>query len=257
MANALRVLEALSDADRPVAVTELAARLRLPASTTHRILAALTVQGFAARVPAQRRYRTGPALAHLACRSQLEQARLREAARPVLERLAAQSGETSHLAVLAGTDALGIDLVQSSQPVIAHHPVGSLVPAHATAMGQAILAHLPEVAARIARTGLPGFTPGTITDADDFIRGLAEIRERGFAVNVGQLHPETAGVAAPVADASGAVIASLGITGPLRRIGRRRRLEELGLLTLGGAAAIHRRLAELERPPIDEMATRA
>jgi IclR family KDG regulon transcriptional repressor len=249
--NALRVMEALADAERPMAVTELGQRLGLGASTTHRILATLAAEGFAVRVPALRRYRAGPGLARLARRSLLDNIRLAEAARPVLRRLAAESGETSQLTVLDGWDTVAIDHVDSMQPVIVHHPAGSRVPAHATAVGQAILAHLPEVAARIARDGLVAHSRRTLTDATAFIAELETIRRRGYAINVGQLHPETAGVAAAIVDASAGVIGSIGISGPAARIGDAARLVELAGMAVSGAAEVHDRLTGLEPPRHD------
>jgi IclR family acetate operon transcriptional repressor len=250
--NALRVMEALADADRPVAVTELAARLGLAASTTHRILATLAAEGVAVRVPAHRQYRAGPGLARLARRSLGDNVRLAEAAHPVLRGLAAESGETSQLSVLDGWDTVAIDHVDSTQPVIVHHPAGALVPAHATAVGQAILAHLPDVARRMARDGLIAHTRRTITDPDRFAAELEVIRARGYAINVGQLHPETAGVAAPIIDGSGSVLGSIGISGPTARIAGSDRLEELARMTVRGAASVLRRLDELE-PPMHEL----
>jgi len=254
--NALRVMEALANAEGPMAVTELGQRLGLAASTTHRILATLAAEGFAVRVPALRRYRAGPALARLARRSLLDNARLEEAARPVLTRLAAESGETSQLTVLDGWDTVAIDHVDSTQPVIVHHPAGSRVPAHATAVGQAILAHLPEVAARIAREGLVAHSSRTLTDPAAFLAELETIRRRGFAINVGQLHPETAGVAAPIVEPSGGVIASIGISGPAARIGDGTRLVELAGMAVAGAADVRDQLTRLELPrPGAEAAT--
>lgn len=253
--NALRVMEQLADADGPITITDLAQRLGLAPSTTHRILATLAAEGMAVRVPSQRRYRAGPGLARLARRSLQDNVRLAEAARPVLHRLTAESGETSQLTVLDGHDTVAIDHVDSPQPVIVHHPAGSRVPAHATAVGQAILAHLPEVAAKIARDGLVAHTPRTIVDPAAFVAELELIRTRGYATNVGQLHPETAGVAAPILEPSGAVIGSLGISGPAARIGRAKRLTALAELAAAGAAEVSQRLAALEggtpHPPLE------
>lgn len=253
--NALRVMEQLADADGPITITDLAQRLGLAPSTIHRILATLAAEGMAVRVPSQRRYRAGPGLARLARRSLQDNVRLAEAARPVLHRLTAESGETSQLTVLDGQDTVAIDHVDSPQPVIVHHPAGSRVPAHATAVGQAILAHLPEVAAKIARDGLVAHTPRTIVDPAAFVAELELIRTRGYATNVGQLHPETAGVAAPILEPSGAVIGSLGISGPAARIGRAKRLTALAELAAAGAAEVSQRLAALEggtpHPPLE------
>ena len=255
--NALRVMEALADAEAPMAVTELGQKLGLAASTAHRILATLAAEGFAVRVPTLRRYRAGPGLVRLARRSLFDNVRLSEAARPVLGRLAAESGETSQLTVLDGWDTVAIDHVDSTQPVIVHHPAGSRVPAHATAVGQAILAHLPEVAARIARDGLVGHSSRTITDPAAFVSELEAIRHRGYAINVGQLHPETAGVAAPIIEESGAVIGSIGISGPAARIGDPDRLTELGRMAVVAATHVSQRRAQLEAPRQEFVVERA
>ena len=246
--NALRVMEALADAEDSIAVTEVAQRLGLAPSTAHRILATLAAEGMAVRVPSLRRYRAGPGLARLARRSLQDKVRLVDAGRPALGRMAAESGETSQLTVLDGWDTVAIDHVDSMQPVIVHHPAGSRVPAHATAVGQAILAHLPEVAARIAREGLVAHTPRTIVDEATFLAELATIRHRGYAINVGQLHPETAGVAAAIVDASGVVVGSIGISGPRRRIGRVAQLTHLAELAVAGAADVRERLHGADVP---------
>lgn len=247
--NALRVMEALAHADRPLSITELAKRLGLAPSTTHRVLATLAAEGFAVRVPTHRRYRAGPGLASLARRAMLDNVRLTEAARSVLQRLSTESRETTQLTVLDGWDTVALDHVDSTQPVIVHHPAGSRVPAHATAVGQAILAHLPEVAARIAREGLVPHSSRTITDPSEFMAELETIRRRGYAINVGQLHPETAGVAAPIIESSGAVTGSVGISGPAARIRDPVRLTELGRLAVDGAMEVRERLDQLQRPP--------
>src|SRR5690554_2475349 len=93
--NALRAILELAEADGPLAVTELARRLEVAPSTAYRLLATLVAHGFAVQVPALRQYRAGPALSRLGRKSLLDDVRLREAGRPVLERLAAQTGETT------------------------------------------------------------------------------------------------------------------------------------------------------------------
>jgi IclR family transcriptional regulator, KDG regulon repressor len=239
VANALRLMEAISDAGVPLAVTDLAAQLGLAASTTHRILATLAAQGFVVRVPSRRRYRPGPGLARLGRPALMDNARLLAAARQTLERLAQLTGETTQLTVLEGWEAVAVDHADGTQPIIAHHPAGARIPAHATAVGQAILAHLPDLAARIARDGLVAHSPRTITDRDAFEAELARIRERGYARNIGQLDARTAGAAAAIFDEWDAVIGSVGVTGPTERIGHDALLAEIGARTVAAATEIH------------------
>jgi hypothetical protein len=103
------------------------------------------------------------------------------------------------------------------------------VPAHATAVGQALLAYQPEAAEAVVGAGLTALTGDTIADPDRLARTLEEVRDRGYATNVRQWYRETAGVAAPVRGIDGEVLASLGISGPASRVGRTRLLAALGI----------------------------
>jgi IclR family transcriptional regulator, KDG regulon repressor len=244
VANALRLLSTLARAEGTLGVTELSRGLGIAPSTAYRLLSTLTAHGFATRVPEERRYRRGPALLRLGARQRVgEYARLREVAHPLLERLADRTGETTHLAVLDGPDVVGIDHVESSQTLVVRHPVGSRVPAHATAVGQALLAYQPEVAEAVVGDGLVPLTGDTIADPERLARTLEEVRDRGYATNVRQWSRETAGVAAPVRGADGEVLASLGISGPATRLGRPRLLAALGIEARATADEITLRLA--------------
>jgi DNA-binding IclR family transcriptional regulator len=240
VSNALRAIEILATADRPVGVTEVAARLDVAPSTAHRVLATLVEAGFARREP-DRRYRVGPSVARLAARP-APPPLLRDAARPVLRWLAEASGETVHLAVLDGARVVTIDHVAGARPGDVGHVVGARVPAHATAVGLALLAHHPEVADAVAAVGLDRWTTSTIADAATLRRRLAEVRRRGYAVNLRGWLEGTAGVAAPVHGPGGDVVASVGISGPADRLARRAAIASLAPLARAGALAIASRL---------------
>jgi DNA-binding IclR family transcriptional regulator len=168
---------------------------------------------------------------------------LRDAARPVLHWLAEASGETAHLAVLDGSSVVTIDHVRTRAGADTGHAVGARVPSHATAVGLALLAHHPEVVEAVVAHGLDRWTAATIADAATLRRRLGEIRRRGYAMNVRGWLPGTAGVAAPVFGTTGDAVASVGISGPASRLGRRAALAALGPLARAGALAIAGRLA--------------
>jgi DNA-binding IclR family transcriptional regulator len=245
VANALRLLDELAQADGTLGVTELSRRLGVAPSTTYRLLSTLVAHGFASRHAEERRYRRGPALLRVAARHRLvDYVRLREVAHPRMERLADRTGESTHLVVLDEPDVVGIDHVESSRGVlVVRHPVGSRVPAHATAVGQALLAWLPDAAETVIGSGLELLTGETIADPAAFRQTLAEVRDRGYAVNVRQWYAETAGVAAPVRGSDGEVLAALGISGPVSRVGTQRQLAELGVEARAAADDITARLA--------------
>ena len=241
VSNALRVVEILAAADRPVGVTEIAERLGVAPSTAHRLLATLVEAGFA-RHEADRRYRAGPSVARLATRP-APPPLLRDAARPVLRWVAESSGETAHLAIIDGVSVVTIDHAAGGRPGDVGHVVGARVPAHATAVGLALLAHHPEVVEAVVAGGLGRWTASTIADAATLRRRLAEVRRRGYAVNLRGWLEGTAGVAAPVLAPDGEAVASVGISGPADRLGRRAAIAALGPLARAGALAIASRLS--------------
>lgn len=111
-----------------------------------------------------------------------------------------------------------MEKVESTQAVRLAMEVGTRRPAHAGASSKILMAYLPEaeIEAIIAQ-GLPRLCTNTITDPTE----LAQIRERGYAVSWEETDPGALGVATPIRDLRGEVIAALGIAGPLFRLTRR------------------------------------
>jgi DNA-binding IclR family transcriptional regulator len=140
--------------------------------------------------------------------------------------------------VLDGVEVVGLDHVESTQTLIVRHPVGSRLPAHATASGQALLAYAPEATRAVIDAGLVALTSRTITEEAALLRELGRVRRRGFAVNVRQWDPETAGVAAPVLNRFGEAIAALGISGPASRMSQQGLLLRLGSVAEAAASGI-------------------
>jgi DNA-binding IclR family transcriptional regulator len=247
--SALDLLRAMADADGSIGVTEAARLLSVAPSTAHRLLTTFVAHGFAMRSPAGRGYRRGPVLIRLYGRRPIRLVLLRDAAHAVLERVSHETGETAHLSILEGLDVVGIDHVESVRPVIYRHPIGSRVPSHATAVGHALLAHSPEAAEALIAEGLDQLTDETVPHGSALRRSLDDVRRRGYAINDRQWHPETAGVAAPILDASGEAVAALGISGPSSRLNKREMLERLGRVARGAAAEISARLPESTAHP--------
>lgn len=245
--HALEVLAILAEAEQPVRVTEVAERLRVAPSTAHRLLATLVAGGYAMRSATSHRYRRGPALVRLGSRPIGPPILLRELAHPILARLAASSDRSAHLAVLDGLDVVAVDHVDAPRP-LHDHADGVRLPAHATAMGQAILAYAPEAVAALVADGLTRLTGHTVDDAASLRRTLQDVRRRGYAVNIGGWKAETAGVATAIRDRRGDALASIGITGPSHGFGSRAVVQRLGAITLEAAAELTARLDE-QRPP--------
>lgn len=216
----MTVLGLFSPTRREVGVVEVAELLGKPKSTISRWLADMEDAGFLHRDSENGRYRLSLRLAALG-----ELARhstsLQRTARPHLEWLADETGETSNLTVLIGSEAINVDVIDSPRPIMHVGWVGRRLPCHATASGKVLLAWARQeaVSAVLAR-GLDRLTPETITDVSTFTAELARVRSRGYATAWGELESDLAAVAAPVRDHRGEIVAALAIGAPVSRVPR-------------------------------------
>jgi DNA-binding IclR family transcriptional regulator len=231
----LGMLERLVDLGRPMGVTELALATRLQKSNVHRILSTLRFMGYvrsnadSTYVPTLRLWELGQRL-----HARMD---LPGTARPHLKRLVEESDETSHLAIFDGHEIVYIETIETANPVRAHTPLGGRAPAYCTASGKALLcSQPPSVIEEVARQSLR-HTPSTITRLGELAQALKQVRERGYATNIGEFRPNVAGVAAPVMNRRGDVVAAVGIAGPLDRL-RPARIRQLAPIVMGAAANI-------------------
>ncbi|HSO29411.1 MAG TPA: IclR family transcriptional regulator [Candidatus Sulfomarinibacteraceae bacterium] len=213
--RAFAVLGAL--ADGPAGVSEVAARVGLPKSTAARMLGALEREGAVEQVPGQTRYRLGERIAALA--SGLRDATgLVAIARPSLEALAAETGEAAGLSVPDANTVHYVDQVDSPNPVSVRDWTGSRIPMHAVSSGQVFLAAMSGPAmARALAAPLERFTDRTLVDAAALLERLRDVRRDGYAWVRGEFAEGISSVAAPIADASGRVVAAVHVHGPSYR----------------------------------------
>src|SRR4051794_27336230 len=162
--RALDLLEALAGSDE-LGVSEIAARTGLVPSTAHRLLATLVARGYAAQSPASGRYLLGYKLLELTSGLQDRLQRLRTAARPHLEAIQSETGETTNLVVLEGRDVVYVDSVSGTRSVRFFPEIGRATPAHTPGAGRALLAgRAPEdIGALLGGAPLPPATPKTLT----------------------------------------------------------------------------------------------
>ncbi|MER3410625.1 MAG: IclR family transcriptional regulator [Thermoleophilia bacterium] len=214
--RAVRVLDALAEAGGELGVNEIARRGGMNPSTASRLLATLAATGLVERVDASGRYRLGLRLARLG-HIALARLDLRESARPHLEALVAETGETATLSVPGDPDAITVDFVQSPSSVQSVARVGRPSVAHATAVGKVALAFGRQP---LPRPPLRAFTSRTITDPARLAQEVAEVKARGWAQATGEREDDLNAVAAPVRGPSGELIAILGVQGPASRFHR-------------------------------------
>lgn len=204
-------------ADGPIGVTEVAERASLPKSTAARLLASLAREGVVEQVPGDTRYRLGPRLVTLAARIRPTRS-LAKLARPSLEALAEAVGEAAGLSVPDGSLVHYIEQVSSPNPVSVRDWTGSRIPLHAVSSGQVILAFAPPVVVqRYLGSPLERFTARTLVTASELLERMRAIRRDGFAWALEEFDEGISSVAAPVADASGEVVAAVHLHGPSYR----------------------------------------
>jgi DNA-binding IclR family transcriptional regulator len=209
--RALQVLQQFHAPADALSVTEIADRLGIHRSTASRLVSTLRARGFLEA--AGDLVRLGPEVARLGTLAGRE---LAVSAQPVMERLAAHTGETVPLGVVSAGETLTVAQAGGRHVVSAGNWIGLRTPIHCTADGKVLLAF---GAAMLSRGALERRTERTIVDPAALERELRDARERGYAIAEGELEAGLVGVAAPV-HRDGACVAALCISGPQYRLDR-------------------------------------
>ncbi len=214
----VEILDSFSSRPSGWSLVELSEHLSIPKSTLHRFLLALGDYEVLQRDPKDRRWRLGyrPLLWS---RGAANHGALRLIVRPIMESLATETGETVLLTIYQNGEVVCVEKVDSSHPIRLALDVGTRRPPHAGASSKVLMAFLPpdEIEA-IIRQGLPRLCTNTITDPQALRAELAQIREQGFAISVEETDAGAWGVATPIRNPSGEVIAAIGIAGPTFRL---------------------------------------
>ena len=215
---ALSILETLGTV-REMGVTALAKKLGLGKSSVYRLLATLARRGYVEKNPQSDRYQLTYRLFAVGSPA-ADRYGLRETAHPIMQRLAAETGETVNLGVLDGTRVVNLHKVESRHLLRMHMEVGGGVPAHATALGKALLAalDLADVERRLRGRRLTRLTRRTIGSRPALWRALARVREQGFAIDDEECSLGLRCAAAAILDHRGSVVAALSISGPSQRL---------------------------------------
>jgi DNA-binding IclR family transcriptional regulator len=235
------VLMAVAASGSGIAMGELAQDLKLPKTSLHRLLRTLEHGGFVVR--ANGLYRPGPESFRLAAAlsQAAPSAQFPACARPVLEVLAEQTGETVMLSVISDklTESVYLEVIESASPLRFAMRAGNRRPLFAVASGKAMLAfQAPEQQARyLGQAEFFEFTVET-TRKDEMPALLRRVRETGVAYDRNGIVDGASGVASPVFDTEGRAFASVSIAGPTERMDARR--GELEALVLDAGQRISR-----------------
>src|SRR5262245_24629410 len=243
VSRALDILEAFAVGQEELGVTELSRKLKLHKNNVFRLLATLETRGYVEQDRETGNYRLGMKTFEVASVF-LHHLGLAKQAHPVLEQLAAETGEAAYLAVLDGPWAVCIDMVDTPHAVRVVSQLGRRLPAHASALGKIQLAFRPqeELEQLWKQHELAAATPRSVTDAGRLGEELARIATQDLALEDEEGAPGVRGVAAPVRDYQKRVVGAVGVLGPVLRLTLERLQGELAPRVRTAAQNISKRL---------------
>lgn len=214
--RAAAILDCLANYDDAVSLKIIAADTALHPSTAFRILASLTAHGLVDRSDGD--YRLGTRLLHWGdrVRSRID---LRVEARPIMEWLRDQCGETVNLTVREGDSVVYVERVLAKRAMRVEQLIGSRAPLHVTAVGKLMLGDMGAGAIHgyVERSGLPAYTANTLTDEDSMVKEINRAMIDGYAFDNEEAELGVGCIGVVIRDSSGAVIAGLSISAPIER----------------------------------------
>ncbi len=220
-----------------LSLSTIASELGLSEEYAFKLLRHLEAAGVVVRSPASGAWRLGIRLAELGGYA-IRSLNPWDEFRPPLAELAQATGLGGLIAVLSGGRAVYVDHFRGPERAL-----GRGFPAHATALGKAILAALDnaEREAALAELVLAPWTARTITDPARLAEDLAAARERGYAIEDGEFHEARRSIGAAVRDHSGTVVAAVGVGAPMSRVSDEV-MDEVAAEVVASAQAVSRRL---------------
>ncbi len=237
--RALRILALIGGASHGLSLDELAARLDIPKSSLHRILAALKFRQFVAQPETGGAYFLGSELLATAFRFH-DMLDIRALIHPLLLRLTADLDETTHMAVLDGAEIVYQDKLEAAHTIKLSSVIGGRNPAHATGVGKALLAWTYPTDEAIRAWAaqwepLPRPTKRTVRSAAQLAAELAGVRDRGYALDIEENEVGVRCAAVPIFLGRAVPAAAVSVT-VLGARAEPRRLKELGEYLRGAAA---------------------
>ena len=243
LSRAVRIVEAFGPGDTALTVTEISRRSGLHIATASRLVEELGSFGWLQR-DEERKVRIGVRMWEVVSRASPTLS-LREAAMPVMEDLHAIVGQHIQLGLMEGDEVLFVERLAAPGAVINYTRVAGRMPLHASSSGLVLLAYAPPAQQeRILARPLEVFTEKTISTPSQLRSALAEVRRQGYALLAGHLHPDATGIAVPVRDPAGKVVAALAIIVPNDDTARSR------IAVLQAASGAVSRAMKYPAPPI-------
>jgi DNA-binding IclR family transcriptional regulator len=239
--RSLEIIEAVAtDGGDGLSLSELARRVDLPKSTAHTLLQTLAADGFLEREAEGGRYVLGPRMLRMLGRLP-DQFELPRVARPMMEALVDQIGETAILGVRSGASVIYVEQVEAPQYIRYAAPLGEARPLYSSSVGKLFIAAMSTAALNDLLVESPpkALTDSTTILTDEIVAESREVAAQGYALNRGETIDGVVAVAAPIyrgADPDATLLAGLSVAGPTDRLGRR--LEDVRPLVIQTAKQI-------------------
>jgi DNA-binding IclR family transcriptional regulator len=216
--KALKILLSFDSTRQNQTLLQISRHTSIPVTSLYRFLQTFEQYGFIQVDSEGRRYRLGPMLFRLGMLS-YDSVDLRKVARPEMERVAEDTGESIFLTVRHENNSVCIESTEGRHRVRLTQRIGAVLPLHAGAAAKVLLAYMPEPERQnILRTlELRALGPGTITRRTLLEKKIRAIRSRGFDVSREEVDTGSCGVAVPVFSEKGEVAAVLASGGPIYR----------------------------------------
>lgn len=215
LAKALDVLACFSEEKPEWSVSDLARHLNLPKSTVSNILATFRQRDIVRQISNTGRYRLGLYCLELGYYAS-SQLLLRDVAYPYLQALLEDTQQIIYLGLPYQGEVLYIEALYPIHRRINFSSIGRKAPMYCTAIGKAMLSHMPidEIEGFLERTPLHPHTPNTITDPNKLLQELTDTRVRGYAIDAEEREIGIRCVAAPVLNSQGIAYAAISVSGP-------------------------------------------
>ncbi|HEY2933409.1 MAG TPA: IclR family transcriptional regulator [Acidobacteriota bacterium] len=229
--RALRILEVLASSDRGLGISEVSRRVKLPASTSHRLLSTLSHRGFVTQL-GDETYQLGHKVVEMG-QTYLEASQLCRTVRPFLENVGGRTGESAFLVVADRGEAFYVDKVESPRMLRVFSRIGHRAPLYCTASGKILLSGYADDQLKryLKQTRLIRLTRNTITSAAALRAEVQNIRHRGYAYDLEECEGGARCIAVPLCGFNGRVLAALSVSGPSSRLSRKKMEEVAGFLT--------------------------
>lgn len=216
--KALQVLEYVASQGHAVSLTEVVQHVQLPKTTVFRYLQTLSAMSFLDHDIPRDRYSVGPKFRELAQKDDGYRD-LQDNAKPEMQQLVETFQETVNLAVLSDKQVVYLDIVEPQRTRRALARVGHRHPVHSTSLGKAMAAFLQdEDPTTFFYDTAEQRTINTLTDISEFRRHIKQVRERGYAIEVGENEDGVMCIGVPIFNKQGYPIAALSLTAPETRM---------------------------------------